>query len=102
MVARNTDITLTADTWVELTASDVTAVRIQNFSRFMVAVQATTGVAPSGATQADKVKGAIRMLGNDGMAADLTLALTFGGVTGAVRVWAYCVGQTVDVSVSHA
>ena len=102
MAARNTDVSLTADTWTQLTASDVTALRVQNMTRFVVIIQATVGATPpAGATLADQIKGGIRLLPDMGIATDLTLATMFPGVAGATRVYATC-AYNVDVSVSHA
>jgi hypothetical protein len=96
MPAQNTDIPLRAKTWVLLTSSNVTAFRVKEKCGFPVKLKATVGEVPP-----TNDAGSVDLLGYEGMAADVTLAQLFPGVTGANRVYGYAEFSTV-VSVSHA
>ena len=92
---QNTNIALTAGTWGLLTNSDVTALRVQNLNGYEIKIAATVGaVAPTNAA------GAITLLPYAAIAADLTLAQLFPGVSGANRVYAFSDAPAL-VSVSH-
>lgn len=93
---RNTDVAVPASTWTPLTNADVTALRAQNRSGFGVLLQATNGAIPP-----SDLTGTIELRGGETLAADLTLAQLWPGVSGANRVYAWC-ALPVTVSVSHA
>lgn len=93
-MAQNTDIALTDGAWTQLTDADVSAIRVQNRSGYMVLLQATAAaVAPTSSN------GCVEIESKEILAADITLAEIWPGVTGAARVWAWGSGV---VSVSHA
>lgn len=95
-MAQNNNISCTAQTWTLLTNSDVTALRAQNRGTLPCYLQGTVGAnAPSNSD------GAISLAPGDVLAADLTLAQLFPGVSGANRVYALCATTSV-ISVSHA
>lgn len=95
-MARNDTITPPSGVWTQLTSGDATAVRVQNISGYSVKLSATNGgTAPTDA------KGALELGPMQTMAADLTLAQLWPGVSGANRLWVLSdMGATV--SVSHA
>lgn len=95
-MAANATISIPAATWTLLTDGNVTAARVQNVGAWYLLVKATVGaVAPS--TDA----GAIVLDAGEGFAADLTLAQLLPGVSGANRLYGYCVKEC-KASVSHA
>lgn len=96
---QNTTITLVPDAWTQLTNANVSAIRVQNLASPTSAhvwIMATAGeVAPT------SLNGAIRLLPNQAIGADLILGNLFPGVTNPTRVYAYS-ADAVQVSVSHA
>jgi hypothetical protein len=95
-MARNDNVTIPALTWTQLTNANATAIRVQSVILSEVTLQATNGVtAPT--TQV----GVIVLAGGAVLAADLTIAQLWPGVTGANRVWAFARTPSV-ASVSHA
>ena len=95
-MARNDNVAIPALTWTQLTNANATAIRVQSVSGSEMTLQATNGVtAPT--TQV----GAIVLAGGGVLAADLTIAQLWPGVTGANRVWAFATAASV-ASVSHA
>lgn len=93
---QNTNIALTAGVWGQLTNADVTALRVQNLNGYEIKIKATVGaVAPTSDA------GAIVLAAGQAIAADLTLAQLFPGVSGANRVYAFSDAPAL-VSVSHA
>ena len=95
-MARNDNVTIPALTWTQLTNANATAIRVQSVILSEMTLQATNGVtAPT--TQV----GAIVLAGGAVLAADLTIAQLWPGVTGANRVWAFARTPSV-ASVSHA
>jgi hypothetical protein len=95
-MAQNTTISLAAGTWTLLTDGNVTALRVVNLGEEPIWLQATVGTTPP-TTPA----GALPLQPGPVLAADLTLAQLFPGVTGANRVYALAPRAT-SVSVSHA
>lgn len=93
-MAQNTDITLTAETWTQLTDADVTAITFQNKSGNYVLVKGTTSA--SAPTDDD---GAIRYNPGQGER-NTSLADLFPGIS-AVRVYARA-DNGAEVMVSHA
>ena len=95
-MARNDNVAIPALTWTQLTNANATAIRVQSVSGSEMRLQATNGVtAPT--TQV----GVIVLAGGAVLAADLTIAQLWPGVTGANRVWAFATAASV-ASVSHA
>jgi hypothetical protein len=95
-MARNDNVTIPALTWTQLTNASATAIRVQSVILSEIRLQATNGVtAPT--TQV----GVIVLAGGAVLAADLTIAQLWPGVTGANRVWAFALTATA-ASVSHA
>lgn len=97
-MARNDTIDLTPDTWVQLTNANVSNIRIQNRSEYNIELAATAGTtAPTSVTRD------LQLAAGDTLAADLSLAELWPGVSGANRVWALApnTGQVITVSVSH-
>ena len=93
---QNATVTVPAGTWTQITNANVTALRVQNLNGFPIKIKATAGaVAPTDAA------GAITLLPHAAIAADLTLAQLFPGVSGANRVYAFSDAPAL-VSVSHA
>lgn len=95
-MARNDNVSIPAGVWTQLTNADVTEIRVQNRSGYTVELMATADT-----TQPTNSEGAIVMPPNGLLAADITLAQLWPGVSGAVRVWAKCT-QAADLGVSHA
>jgi hypothetical protein len=97
-MAQNTTVSLAARAWTQLTNADVSAIRIQNASGYLLKVKATAGATPP----TDDL-GAIWIEPFRIIATDLTLAQLFPGVSGANRVYAYQDGpNAINVSFSHA
>jgi hypothetical protein len=95
-MARNDNVTIPAITWTQLTNANTTAIRVQSVIGSEMRLQATNGTtAPT--TQV----GVIVLAGGAVLAADLTIAQLWPGVTGANRVWAFTTAASV-ASVSHA
>jgi hypothetical protein len=95
-------IALVSGQWTLLTATNVTALRIQNISGYEVKIQATVGTTPPTDDAAGHA-GEMELLPNQGWDADVALSARFGGVSGANRVWAYAVfNDAASVSVSYA
>ena len=95
-MARNDNVAIPALTWTQLTNANATAIRVQSVILSEMTLQATNGVtAPT--TQV----GTIALAGGAVLAADLTIAQLWPGVTGANRVWAFATTASV-ASVSHA
>lgn len=87
------DVKISPDTWTQLTSGDVSAIRVQSLDYYPVKIQATaTSTAPTSDA------GAMVLERGDVIAANLTLADLFPGVSGAARVWAKGTGR---VSYSH-
>lgn len=95
-MARNETFGLTVGVWTQLTNAAATAARVQNRSGYSILISATNG-----ATAPTTVEGAIELLPYQIMAADITLAELWPGVTGANRLWGYS-DNGATVSVSHA
>lgn len=95
-MARNDTFGLTSGVWTPLTNANATAVRVQNRSGYSILISATNG-----ATAPTTVQGAIEVLPYQTLAADMTLADLWPGVTGANRLWALS-DNGATVSVSHA
>lgn len=92
---RNMTVSIPAATWTQLTADNITALRVQNLCGYTVYIMATVGaVAPT------SVAGAILLNPLQGVAANVPLADLFPGVVGANRVYGYC-DVPAAVSVSH-
>lgn len=94
-MARNTNVTVAAKAWTELTASDVLAITFQNLCGAEIFVKATVG-----ATEPEDLDGAVRYEFGQG---ERGAALTdlFPGVSGANRVFAWS-KDAGEVMVSHA
>jgi hypothetical protein len=95
-MAQNTNITCPTGAWTLLTNSNVTALRAMNIGSSGVWLQATVGATPPSNTI-----GAIQLLENEILAADLTIAQLWPGVAGANRVYAMAPDGS-ELSVSHA
>ena len=101
-MAQNTTITCAAGVWTLLTNSNVTALRACNLGSEGVWLMATAGAtAPAVPANAAPPPGAVPLLPNQTLAADLTLAQLFPGVSGANRVYCFAY-QPTRISVSHA
>lgn len=96
MAVFNSDVSVPANTWTQLTIDNVSAIRIHNRSLFSIELAATFGV-----TTPTTTSGGLPLEGGETLSADLTLAQLFPGVTGANRVWAFSPVPVV-LSVSHA
>lgn len=92
----NTTITLTASVWTQITAGDVTALRVQNQGGYEVRLKATVGAVPP-----TDSAGALILQPYAAISADYALSSIWPGVAGANRVYALC-DAPVSVSVSHA
>jgi len=94
-MAQNTTVSLTANTWTQLTDANVAAITFQNVGSNHIIIKATVGaVAPTSNA------GAIRYNPGQGERNAL-LSDLFPGVAGANRVYAYSDAIT-PVVVSHA
>lgn len=95
-MAQNTTVALAADTWTQLTASDITALTFQNKSGAAILV-----VGAVDATPPNDEAGAIRYEPGEG---ERNAALTdlFPGISGANRVYAKSMSGAGSVMVSHA
>lgn len=95
-MAFNGDILLVAGQWTLITANNVTALRAQNKTGNTVQLMATVGeVSPA------SDGGALNLREFETLAADLTVAQLWPGVSGANRVYAKC-QFPIQISVSHA
>ena len=95
-MARNDNVSCAAGATVQLTNANVAAVRVHNLSGYTVTLQATSGTTPP----ASRAGGVVLQAGGT-LAADLTLAQLWPGVTGANRLWAFA-DLSCELSVSHA
>jgi hypothetical protein len=95
-MARNTQVSLTANTWGELTAGDVSAISIYNGDDGVVEIAATNGNGSAPAAM-DAVVPLQR--GED--IVNMNLSDLFPGVSGANRVWGRCRTSDTKVNVSH-
>jgi hypothetical protein len=96
MTAYHDTLTLDANTWKALTSGTITAGRFTNLSGAPVWLQATAAnTAPTSRV------GAVPLQPGLSIAADLTLAQMFPGVTSAAYLWGYC-EMGGSMSVSHA
>jgi len=96
-MSRNSDVSIPARAWTQLTSNDVTAIRVTNISGGVTfLLKATVGA--SAPTDRD---GAIPLAPGATTATDLTLAQLFPGTAGANRVYAYA-QDVSSASVSHA
>lgn len=93
-MAQNTNVTLTADDWTQLTDANITTITFQNKGTYHILVKGTTD-----ATKPTNEDGAIRYNPGQGEL-NAALADLFPGIS-AVRVWAYA-DKSLDVMVSHA
>ena len=95
-MARNELITIPAATWTPLTNANATAARVQNLSSYDVRLSATPNTTPP-----TTLAGAVVLPPGEILAADLTFAQLWPGVSAPVRLWAF--GDIeVTLSVSHA
>lgn len=93
-------VTIPARVWTQVTASAVTALRVQNLGPYTVEVQATA--AETAPTNDDAGgAGAFELAAGFALAADRPLSDIWPGVTGAARIWVRC-AAVAKVSVSHA
>lgn len=97
---QSANIPLAARAWTPLTSAAVTALRVQNLTRWPILLQATVGAAPPTADAAGKA-GAIKLGEDMVLGADRLLSEVWPGVTGANRVYAWT-DIDGEVSVSHA
>lgn len=98
MPATNATTAVPANTWTQLTTSDVTALRLQH-SGARIWIMATVGAVPPAGSPSGMASIAVDPLRI--LATDVTLAMLWPGVTGATRVYAFCDVPNA-VSVSHA
>lgn len=93
-MAQNTNISITPETWTQLTDANVTSITFQNRGSSHILVKGTTG-----ATAPTDDLGAIRYNPGQGER-NVSLADLFPGIS-AARVYAYC-ETGASVMVSHA
>ena len=93
-MAQNTTITLSANTWTQITDADVSSITFQNTGNQFVLIKGTTG-----ATAPTDTTGAVRYNPGQGER-NASLSDLFPGIA-AARVWALC-DSAVGVMVSHA
>lgn len=89
--------------WVQITNSDISALRVQLLDGEAVWLKATVGAVAPAAVVAGTLPGGIRL--NPSLpilAANLLLSELFPGVPGATRVYAYTSAKNVTLAVSHA
>jgi len=94
-MARNTTVVCAARTWTQVTTNDATAIRLCNLGSLALWVQASSSATPA------STNGAIPLLPNEVIVADLLLTELFPGVANPVRVFVYA-EEATRVSVSHA
>jgi len=97
-MAQNANVSLVGNVWTQLTNANAVAVRVQNQEKHTIRLQATNGTTPPSNSV---TAGSIMLNGEETLAADLTLAQLWPGVTGANRLWALSFAD-IAVSVSHA
>jgi len=95
-MAANTTTTIPAATWTMITASDVTAVSVQNQSVRVIHLKATVGTTAPTDTLGSRI---IPPYGS--FTAQYLLSEIFPGVAGANRVWAYA-DAAANLAYSHA
>jgi hypothetical protein len=98
IMPQNTTITCPAGVWTLLTTNNAPALRVANMSTETIWLQGTVGTTPP--TGASGLNGAIPVLPNQILAADLTLEHLFPGISGANRVYAFAPAPAI-LSVSH-
>lgn len=92
-MAQNTDITLSASAWTQLTDANVTSISFQNKGTYPIWVKGTaTDAAPSDSS------GSVRYNPGQGER-NVSLSDLFPGIS-AVRLWAFS-QKSLDVMVSH-
>jgi trimethylamine:corrinoid methyltransferase-like protein len=97
---RNDSVTVPENTATQLTNANAAAIRVHADPRSCsveVELQATAG-----ATAPASWAGSVVLRPGETLAADLTIAQLWPGVTGANRVWARSLRSGVSLSVSHA
>lgn len=94
------NVTLAPRAWTPLTNAAVTALRVQNLTRWPILLQATVGAVPPTADAAGKA-GAIKLGEDMVLGADRPLSELWPGLTGANRVYAWT-DIDGEASVSHA
>lgn len=92
----NDNVSLAAGVAVQLTNANASSIRVQNPGNHTIKLQATVG-----AVEPTDWDGSLFLGGKETLAADLTIAQLWPGVSGANRVYAICDFNTF-VSVSHA
>lgn len=89
--------------WVQITNSDVSALRVQLLDGESVWLKATVGAVAPAEVVAGTLPGGIRLTSAlPVIAANLFLSELFPGVPGATRVYAYTSAKNVTLAVSHA
>jgi hypothetical protein len=96
VMARNEQVNITPGAPVQLTNANATSIRVQCMGPLSVELQATNGATPPVSRSGGLILGPYQVL-----AADLTIAQLFPGVSGANRLWAFA-DVHVTLSVSHA
>jgi hypothetical protein len=96
-MARNEDVSCANGDWTQLTNGDVSAIRVHTSSVNQVILQASNGT-----TEPASDAGSLPLAAGSTLAADLTLAQLWPGISGANRLWAKPIGGDVLLSVSHA
>ncbi len=95
---RNAPVVVPINTWTQITANDITTLRVQILEGKSTYLLATVGAVPP-----SSLDGAIAMAPGQILAANLLLSELFPGVSGANRVYAFCPTQGGStLSVSHA
>jgi len=95
-MAQDTKKSVTLGTWTQLTNADTSGdVSVALLSDHMVWLQATTNTTPP--TTED---GLPLMRYGDGWS-EATIAEKFPGVSGALRLWAFCPNANVQLYISH-
>lgn len=93
-MARNTTVSIPAETWTQLTDADVSAITFQNIGGSYVLIKATTDTtAPTDAS------GSIRYNPGQGER-NVLLADLFPGLSGRDRLWAWA-ENSAPIFVSH-
>jgi len=95
-MAINTTIIVPPRVWTKVTATAVTAVRLQNRGPHDVLLQGTVGSTPPVSTD-----GALALAPREVILPDLTLADLWPGVSGVDTVWIRS-STSAEISISHA
>jgi hypothetical protein len=97
MAAQDDDISIPANQWTEITAGNVTAIRVQNIGGNPVRLRAAVGQ-----TEPTTIRGGVVLERGEYLGAETTLAEWHPSVVSGNRVYAFAPSGATVLTVSHA